>query len=104
MLAPLDPEVPDIDRLGRVLFTDYVFAFEMTAVLLTIAVVGAVVLTRRAGAPIDLDEFPEGTMASVLAERAARESADEDADGDRRTDRRRRRRRGRRGPATEGER
>ncbi len=82
VLAPLDPDVPDIDRLGRVLFTDYIFAFEMTAVLLTIAVIGAVVLIRRAGAPIDLDEFPEGTMASVLAERAAQESADEDADSD----------------------
>jgi NADH-quinone oxidoreductase subunit I len=34
-------------QLGRVLFTDYVFAFEITAVLLTIAVVGAVVLARR---------------------------------------------------------
>jgi len=37
-----------------------VFAFEITAVLLTVAVVGAVVLTRRARTPIDLDEFPDG--------------------------------------------
>lgn len=71
VLAPLDPAVPDINRLGRVLFTDYVFAFEITAVLLTIAVVGAVVLIRRAGDPIDLDEFPEGTAADVLAAREA---------------------------------
>jgi len=34
--------------LGRSLFTDYVVAFEATALLLTIAVVGAVVLVRRA--------------------------------------------------------
>jgi len=54
-----DP-LTDIDRLGRVIFTDYVFAFEITAVLLTVAVVGAVVLTRRARTPIDLDEFPDG--------------------------------------------
>jgi NADH-quinone oxidoreductase subunit J len=33
--------------LGRSLFTDYVVAFEATALLLTIAVVGAVVLVRR---------------------------------------------------------
>ena len=60
--APLDPKFTDVERLGRVLFTDYVFAFEITAVLLTIAVVGAVVLARRpTEAPIDLDEFPEGT-------------------------------------------
>lgn len=69
VLAPLDPEVPDIERLGRVLFTDYIFAFEITAVLLTIAVVGAVVLARRAGAPIDLDEFPEGTAKDALEAR-----------------------------------
>jgi hypothetical protein len=36
-----------VERLGRVLFTDYGFAFEATAALLTIAVIGAVVLTRR---------------------------------------------------------
>jgi NADH-quinone oxidoreductase subunit J len=38
----------NIEQLGRSLFTDYVFAFEVTSVLLVIAVVGAVVLARRA--------------------------------------------------------
>ena len=38
---------PNIDQIGRALFTDYVFAFEVTALLLTIAVVGAVLLARR---------------------------------------------------------
>ena len=38
---------PNIEQLGRVLFTDYVFAFEVTALLLTVAVVGAVMLARR---------------------------------------------------------
>ncbi len=70
-LAALDPDVADINQLGRVLFTDYIFAVEVTAVLLTVAVVGAVVLARRATAPIDLDEFPDGPMSQVLAERAA---------------------------------
>ena len=36
-----------LTNLGRVIFTDYVFAFEIIAVLLTIGVVGAVALTRR---------------------------------------------------------
>jgi len=36
----------NIAQLGRVVFTDYIFAFEITALLLTIAVVGAVVLAR----------------------------------------------------------
>jgi NADH-quinone oxidoreductase subunit J len=38
---------PDVDRLGEFLFTKYAFAFEITALLLTIAVVGAVALSRR---------------------------------------------------------
>ncbi len=44
----LDGQVTDVERMGRVLFGEYAFAVEITAALLTIAVVGAVVLTRRA--------------------------------------------------------
>ena len=43
----LDSEATDIERMGRVLFGEFAFAVEITAALLTIAVVGAVVLTRR---------------------------------------------------------
>jgi NADH-quinone oxidoreductase subunit J len=43
--APLGIE-ENIRELGRALFTDYLFAFEITSVLLVIAVVGAVVLAR----------------------------------------------------------
>ena len=32
---------------GRALFTDYAFAFEVTSVLILVAMVGAVVLARR---------------------------------------------------------
>jgi NADH-quinone oxidoreductase subunit J len=39
--------VADIAQLGESLFTTYLFAFEVTSVLLVIAVVGAVVLARR---------------------------------------------------------
>ena len=50
---------PDINLLGETLFTKYIWAFEITGVLLTVAVVGAVVLSRRLrGEAIDLDEFP----------------------------------------------
>jgi NADH-quinone oxidoreductase subunit J len=51
MRARVDPSgqvVPDVVSLGRSLFTDYVFALEATAILLTIAVIGAVVLVRKA--------------------------------------------------------
>lgn len=78
--APLDPEVADVNRLGEVLFTDYVFAFQITAVLLTIAVVGAVVLARKQpGEAIDLDEFPEGTALEQV-EQAAMAGGPDEAD------------------------
>jgi len=43
-----DPAEENVAKLGRLLFTDYLFAFEITSVLLVIAVVAAVVLARRA--------------------------------------------------------
>ncbi len=90
--APLDPAVPDVERLGRAIFTDYVFAFEITALLLTVAVVGAVVLTRRStGTPIDLEEFPDGSAYDVwVADHPGalvdEDTADADADADTDTD------------------
>jgi len=48
--AALDPERPDVDQLADDLFTRNVLAFEATALLLTIATVGAVVLVRNRGA------------------------------------------------------
>ncbi|MGI9624447.1 MAG: NADH-quinone oxidoreductase subunit J [Acidimicrobiales bacterium] len=52
-----DGDNSNISQIGRVLFTDYVFAFEITALLLTISVVGAVVLSRRPKAA--LQPIPE---------------------------------------------
>lgn len=46
-LTPLASDgAPDVEILGEALVTDYVFAFEVTSILLTIAVVGAVVMSR----------------------------------------------------------
>jgi NADH-quinone oxidoreductase subunit J len=47
----------NIQRVARVLFTDFLWPFEITAALLVIAVVGAVVLARRSG---QRAESPEG--------------------------------------------
>ena len=45
-----DPEaLSSVRTLGRILFTDYVFAFEATSILILVAMVGAVVLARREG-------------------------------------------------------
>jgi len=59
------PASDNVRKLGEALFTTYLFAFEITSVLLVIAVVAAVVLARRAAeAPMfDTDE------ASVEADR-----------------------------------
>ena len=50
--APLGDAGGNTRRLGEALFTDYVFAVELTALLLTVAVVGAVVLSRRGSGPL----------------------------------------------------
>jgi NADH-quinone oxidoreductase subunit J len=39
--------VTSVSVIGRSLFTDYAFAFEVTSVLILVAMVGAVVLARR---------------------------------------------------------
>ena len=39
--------VSSVRAIGRSLFTDYAFAFEVTSVLILVAMVGAVVLARR---------------------------------------------------------
>lgn len=43
------PRTGNIRRVAEYLFTDFLWAFEITAVLLVIAVVGGVVLARRSG-------------------------------------------------------
>jgi NADH:ubiquinone oxidoreductase subunit 6 (subunit J) len=39
--------VSSVAAIGRSLFTDYAFQFEVTSVLILVAMVGAVVLARR---------------------------------------------------------
>jgi NADH-quinone oxidoreductase subunit J len=47
VLGTLDEKTPDINQVGEAVFTRYLYAFEITSVLLVIAVVGAVLLARR---------------------------------------------------------
>jgi NADH-quinone oxidoreductase subunit J len=51
----------NVQTLAKSLFTDFVWAFEITAVLLVIAVVGSVVLARRSG------HRPEASDADAAA-------------------------------------
>lgn len=61
----LSPTVSNITQIGTELFTTYVFALEVTAALLTIAVVGAVVLSRR---PRDLEPIPEAESMTDMGD------------------------------------
>jgi NADH-quinone oxidoreductase subunit J len=60
----------NVYQLGQSVFTTYLFAFEATAGLLVIAVVGAVVLARR----------PRLAAAAELEEEAADAASDEHAE------------------------
>jgi NADH-quinone oxidoreductase subunit J len=66
----IDAGLTDIERLGESIFTDYVYAFEITSILLVIAVVGAVVLARRSREPEILDPG-QAERAEEVAERMA---------------------------------
>ena len=70
----LDAGVGDVDQLGESLFTDNLFAFEVTSVLLVIAVVGAVVLSRKVKRA-DLVDDP------LVAAAAAASPTDSDPEG-----------------------
>jgi NADH-quinone oxidoreductase subunit J len=48
----------NVERVARSLFTDFLWAFEITAALLVLSVIGAVVLARRSRHPAD-DEIEE---------------------------------------------
>lgn len=43
----IDPEFGTLDSVGDLLFRQFLFPFEMTSILLLIAVIGAVVLAKR---------------------------------------------------------
>jgi NADH-quinone oxidoreductase subunit J len=68
----------NVERVARVLFTDFLWPFEITAGLLVIAVVGAVVLARRSGQPAEMveEDLPE---AADLADDGA-DALDEEAE------------------------
>jgi NADH-quinone oxidoreductase subunit J len=62
---------PDINILGEALFTRYVFAFEITSVLLVIAVLGAVLLARHPSRAHEIVDPGQAEREAELAERIA---------------------------------
>ena len=45
--APTTSDVPNIEALGRVLYTRYLYIFEAAGLVLLVAMIGAIVLTHR---------------------------------------------------------
>ncbi len=62
-------DVPNVERVARSLFTDFLWPFEITSALLVIAVVGAIVLARRGGpgSSLDDEEAPQAESHHVGA-------------------------------------
>lgn len=57
--GPSGELLPNVNQLAETIFTEQVFALEITGILLTVAVVGAVVMARRiAGALQPLPDIP----------------------------------------------
>ncbi len=54
----------NVEKVSRALFTRYLFAFEITSVLLVIAVVGAVLLVRKPP-PLTLTDAASSTKGNV---------------------------------------
>lgn len=46
--APADPELSNIQAIGGLLYTRYIFLFEAAGIVLLVAMIGAIVLTHRA--------------------------------------------------------
>jgi NADH-quinone oxidoreductase subunit J len=76
VVAPTDPS-NDVGVLGRTIFTTYLFAFEATALLLIIAVVGAVLLARRGPVAVTTPRAEEAPAVEgpVDVERTSDEAA-----------------------------
>ena len=79
----ISDDVPNVQAVGELLFTDSIAAFEITAVLLTIAVVAAVLMVRKVPSSIVLDDEPPSALEEReqrRADRAAAEQGDEAPD------------------------
>jgi len=71
--GPASGPVPNVEKLAESIFTRYLFAFEITSVLLVIAVVGAVTLVRKPPPEPEPDEDDDGEAAVPVTTIAAME-------------------------------
>jgi NADH-quinone oxidoreductase subunit J len=74
-VGEVDESVPDINQLGEALFTRYLYAFEITSILLVIAVVGAVLLVRRVRREEEIVDPGQAERQAEVSQRIARAEA-----------------------------
>ena len=65
--APVDPTIPNIQAIGNLLYTRYLFVFEGAGLILLVAMIGAIVLTHRQR---------QGVRPQNIAEQIARRPQD----------------------------
>ena len=65
-LVPAPSDTPNIEAIGRVLYTDYVYFFQAAGMVLLVAMIGAIVLTLR---------HRKGVLRQSIAEQVARTPA-----------------------------
>ncbi|RZI60574.1 MAG: NADH-quinone oxidoreductase subunit J [Zymomonas sp.] len=51
-IAPIDEGLPNIEAVGQLLYTRYLFVFEAAGLVLLVAMIGAIVLTHRQRADV----------------------------------------------------
>ncbi|RYD52508.1 MAG: NADH-quinone oxidoreductase subunit J [Sphingomonadales bacterium] len=51
-IAPIDAETPNIEAIGQLLYSRYLFVFEAAGLVLLVAMIGAIVLTHRKRADV----------------------------------------------------
>ncbi len=61
-VAPIPSEVPNIEALGTLLYTRYLFIFEGAGLVLLVALIGAIVLTHRTRGGVKAQNIPAQNM------------------------------------------
>jgi NADH-quinone oxidoreductase subunit J len=69
--APRDPAITNTAQLGELIYTHYIFLFQVSGLVLLVAMIGAIVLTLR-----DREIGPSGSRRQNIARQIARTSAD----------------------------
>ena len=57
--APIDPTIPNVQAIGNLLYTRYLFVFEAAGLVLLVAMIGAIVLTHRQRGGVRIQNISE---------------------------------------------